>query len=148
MKSFLIPLLALTLTVGTVAAQSTQTPAAGTAKEGRRTHKQHSPEEMATRQSQHMSKKLGLSTDQTARVKQIFLTRGQEMQAFRSQAKTAANRDQFREQMKANRTKYDAQLKQVLTADQYTKYTAFQAEHKQHGKGGHGKGDKAGKAKA
>jgi protein CpxP len=147
MKSFLMPLLALTLTVGTAAAQSVPA-TTGVAQEGRRAHKQHSPEEMATRKSAQLTKKLGLNADQTAKVKQILLARGQEMQAFRSQAKTTANRDQMREQFKAGRAKYDAQLKQVLTADQFTKYTAFQAEHKKHGKGGHGKGDRTSKAKA
>ena len=47
--------------------------------------------------------------------------------------------------MKANRVKYDAQYKEVLTADQYAKYTQMQGQHGM-GKGMHD-GD-AGKMKA
>ena len=37
------------------------------------------------------------------------------------------------EQMKANRAKYDEQLKAVLTPDQLSKYTAMQQERRHHG---------------
>jgi protein CpxP len=61
---------------------------------------------------------------------------------MRGQARDGGNRDQMREQMQANRAKYDAQFKEVLTADQYTKYTAMDANRMNRGGGpGMGNGD-------
>ncbi|SFQ47864.1 hypothetical protein [Hymenobacter arizonensis] len=142
MKSFLMPLMAaFALTVGTAAAQTTtQTAPAYGAQEGRGYGRsQGTPEEMASRQSQRMAQELSLSADQTTRVQQILLARTQEMQAMRGQGRDATNRDQMRTQMEANRTKYDTQFKEVLTADQYTKYTAMQADRMKRG-GGPGRG--------
>ncbi|WP_310395698.1 hypothetical protein [Hymenobacter sp.] len=131
MKTYLLPLLAaFALTVGTAAAQTT-TPTAPAATEGRGYGRaQGTPEEMATRQSQsqRLSKELGLSAEQTTKVQQILLARGQETQTMRRQPRDAANRSQLREQMQANRAKYDAQFKEVLTADQYTKFAAMQED--------------------
>lgn len=151
MKTFLMPMLAaLALTVGTAAAQTTtQTAPAADQLQGRGHGRGHgrmqgNPEQMAQRQSQRLAQELGLSADQTAKVQQILLARGQEMQALRGQGKDAGNRDQMREQMKANRTKYDEQLKAVFTPEQYTKFTALKDDHEGHGgKGyGHEDGDK------
>ena len=143
MNKSLLPLFAaFALTIGTAAAQTT-TPAPG---DGRGRMEQRSPEDMAKRQSERMSTELGLSADQTTKVQQILVARGQEMQAMRGQAKDAGNRDQMREQMQANRAKYDAQFKEVLTADQYTKYTSMEANRMQRG-GGPGQGMKDGKMK-
>ncbi len=64
---------------------------------------QGSPAEMAKRQSEYLTKELNLNADQTAKVQQILLARGQQMQAMRGQAHEAGNRDQMREQMQANR---------------------------------------------
>ncbi len=147
MKKSLLPLLAaFALTIGTAAAQTT-TPAPA-AMEGHGRGRMHgSPDEMAAHQSERMSKELGLSADQTTKVRQILLARGQEMQAMRGQAKDASNRDQMREQMQAGRAKYDAQFKEVLSADQYTKYTAMQAERMQRGGQGYGPDGDGGKMK-
>lgn len=142
MKTFLMPLLAaFALTIGTAAAQTTQTTITTTEGRGHggKGRQQGTPEEMATRQSQRLNKELGLNADQTAKVQQILLARGQEMQTMRGQGKDAGNRDQMRETMKANHIKYDEQFKAVFTADQYTKYTALQANHMKHGRGDHGR---------
>jgi periplasmic protein CpxP/Spy len=138
MKKFLFPLLAaFALTVGTAAAQTTPSTDAGPMRD--RGRMQGNPDEMAKRQADRMTQELGLHADQTAKVQQILLARGQEMQAMRGQARDAGNRDQMREQMQANRAKYDAQFKEVLTADQYTKYTTMQADRMNRG-GGPGMG--------
>ena len=145
MKTYLLPLLAaLALTTGTVAAQTTTPPSPTSAAPESHGYgrQQGTPEEMATRQSQRLTQELGLNADQTTKVQQILLTRGQEMQAMRTQAHDAANRDQMREQMQTSRAKYDAQFKALLTADQYTKYTALQAERMQRGGGPNSKNDK------
>ena len=131
MKTFLMPLLAaFALTIGTAAAQTTQTTITTTEGRGHggKGRQQGTPEEMATRQSQRLNKELGLNADQTAKVQQILLARGQDMQAMRGQARDGGDRSQMREQMQAGHAKYDAQFKAVLTPDQYTKYTAMQAD--------------------
>lgn len=134
-KSLLTLLAAFALTIGAASAQTTP-PTPG---EGRGRMEQRSPEDMAKRQSERLTKELGLSADQTTKVQQILVARGQEMQAARGQAKDAGNRDQMRDQMQANKTKYDAQFKEVLSAEQYTKYTAMEAEGMKRGGGrGHG----------
>jgi protein CpxP len=138
MKKFLFPLLAVcALAVGTAAAQTTPAADAGTMQG--RGRMQGNPDEMAKRQADRMTQELGLNADQSAKVQQILLARGQEMQAMRGQARDAGNRDQMREQMEAGRAKYDAQFKEVLTADQYTKYTTMQADRMNRG-GGSGMG--------
>lgn len=150
-KSLFSLLAAAVLTIGTAAAQTTTTaPAAGqgTAPVERQMMRR-SPEQMAQRQSERLTQELGLSAEQSAKVQQILLARDQEMQAAFGQAREGGNRDQMREQMQAGRAKYDAQFKEVLTADQYTKYTAMEAQQMQ--RGGRGRGmadaDDAGKVK-
>ena len=139
MKKFLFPLLAVcALTVGTAAAQSTTTRPEGAAStiDGRGNGRmQGTPDEMAKRQTERMTQELGLTADQTAKVQQIMLARGQEMQAMRGQARDASNRDQMREQLQASRTKYDAQFKGILTADQYSRYITQQAYRMSRGGG-------------
>ncbi len=130
MKKYLFPLLAaFALTAGVANAQTTPQQGGG----------RPSPEQMAARQSERMTKALGLSADQTTKVQQIMTARDQEMQAMRGQMQAGtATREQMRDQMMAGRTKYDGQFKAVLTPDQYTKYTAMQAERMQ--RGGRGMG--------
>ncbi|WP_201986602.1 hypothetical protein [Hymenobacter rubidus] len=134
-NTVLLLLAAFALTVGSAAAQTTD---AGAMQQGRgQGRMQGSPDEMAKRQADRMTQELGLNADQTTKVQQILLARGQEMQSMRGQA--GGDRDKMREQMQASRTKYDAQFKEVLTPDQYTKYTAMQAERMNRG-GGPGMG--------
>jgi hypothetical protein len=139
MKKYLLPLFAaFAFTVGTAAAQTTTTTTDAGAMQGRGNGRQQgSPDEMAKRQSERMTQELGLNADQTAKVQQILLARGQEMQSMRGQG--GGDRSQMREQMQTSRAKYDAQFKDVLTADQYTKYTAMEADRTNRG-GGRGMG--------
>jgi Spy/CpxP family protein refolding chaperone len=129
-KKFLLPLLAVVAISFSAAAQTTQ-PQKGD-------HPRRSPQEMASHQAKRLSKELSLSADQSAKVQQIMATRAQEMQALRADA--SAPRPS-REQMQANRAKYDDQLKQVLTPDQFAKYTTLAASRH------HGHGPKDGKLK-
>jgi protein CpxP len=126
MKKFLLPLLAFALSTTAAAAQTTPDQAGG--------RPQRTPEEMAARQTQGLTRQLGLSADQSAKVQQILLARDQEMLAMRGQMQAGtADRRQLREQMMAGRTKYDDQLKAVLTPDQYAKMQAMQANRRQRG---------------
>ncbi|UOQ96999.1 DUF4890 domain-containing protein [Hymenobacter sp. 5317J-9] len=139
MKKYLLPLFAaFAFTVGTAAAQTTPD-GAGMQGPGRGYGRmQGSPEEMAKRQTERMTQELGLSADQAAKVQQIMMARGQEMQSMRGQM-AGGDREAMRTQMQTMRTKYDAQFKEVLTADQYTKYTAMEADRMNRG-GGRGMG--------
>ena len=128
MKKLLLPLLALALSATAAAAQTTPGPAD--------TRPARTPEEMATRQTEALTKQLTLSADQSAKVQQIMLDRDREMLTMRGQAPAGADRSQLREQMQASRAKYDGQLKQVLTPEQFIAYTALQANRRHHGFGG------------
>jgi len=123
MQKFLFPLVAAVALSLSAAAQTT--PPQG----GGRPHR--SPQEMAGHQTKRLSKELSLSADQSAKVEQIMASRAQEMQALR----TAGGPRPTREQMQANRAKYDDQLKQVLTPDQFSKYTTLAANRRHHGPG-------------
>ena len=128
MKKFLLPLLAFALSATAASAQMAPGQDGG--------RPQRTPEEMASRQTQGLTKQLGLSADQSAKVQQIMLARDQEMMAMRGQMQAGTgDRKQMREQMMAGRTKYEDQLKAVLTPDQFTKYTAMQANRRERGRG-------------
>ncbi|MBO2009433.1 Spy/CpxP family protein refolding chaperone [Hymenobacter negativus] len=133
-SSFLTLLAAFALTIGTAAAQTSPPDGGGMQGGGGGYGRmQGSPDEMAKRQTERMTKELGLNPDQAAKVQQIQAARAQEMQAMRGQG--GGDRDKMREQMQANRTKYDAQFKEVLTADQYTKYTSMESNRMNRGGG-------------
>jgi hypothetical protein len=126
MKKLLFPLLALVLSATAASAQTSPDQAGG--------RPQRTPEEMAARQTEGLTRQLGLSADQAAKVQQILLARDQEMMAMRGQMQAGtADRQQMRAQMMAGRTKYEDQLKAVLTPDQYTSYTTMQANRRQRG---------------
>lgn len=137
-KSFLPLLAALALTVGTAAAQSAPATAPAPMQQGR---PMPSPEQMAAHQTERLTKELSLTSDQSTKVQQIMQQRVQDMQAMRGQLQAGTSREQMHDQMKANRAKYDDQLKAVLNPDQYTKYTAMQAERRHHGPGMDGPAD-------
>jgi Spy/CpxP family protein refolding chaperone len=135
MKKLLFPLLALALSIGTASAQ-----------DERPGRERPNPEEQAARQSERLTKELGLSADQAARIKEIDLERAKEMQAGRGQGKPSGSRNEMEAKMQADRSKYDARYKEVLTADQYAKYSQLAASRP--GPGGKGPEGKDGKLKA
>lgn len=124
MQKFLLPLVAAVALSFSAAAQTSSSQDGG--------RPRRSPEEMATRQTEHLTKGLGLSTEQSAKVQQIMAARTQEIHALRADGSARPTR----EQMQANRAKYDDQLQQVLTPEQLTKYTAMQANRRERGLGG------------
>ena len=128
MKKFLLPLLVLALSATVASAQTTPAQQGGRA--------QRTPDEMAARQTQGLAKRLNLTADQSAKVQQIMLARGQEMQAMRGQAQAGTgDRQQMRDQMQANRAKYEEQLKAVLTPEQLTQYNAMESKRRERGQG-------------
>lgn len=126
MKKLLMPLLALALSATAASAQ------AGPSQDGGRP----TPEVMAARQTEGLTRQLNLSAEQAAQVQQIMLSRDQEMLAMRGQLQAGTDRRQLRGQLQAGRAKYDDQLRQVLTPEQFTKYTTLQADRRERGRGG------------
>lgn len=76
------------------------------------------PEERADNITKRLTKELALTADQQTKVKAIVLERESEMKKDREAAK-------------ANRDKHDAEMKAVLTPDQYQKFEAKKAEMEQ-----------------
>lgn len=138
MKKILVLLAACVLSAGVASAQV----APAKAQRGAKTHhtdRQHqTPEQKADQTAKRMSEKLNLSAAQTAQVRQLQLTRYQTLQAKRTEADKTAKSTAHRQEMKASQDRYDAQLKQILNADQYAKYAQQKAErlekHKAHRK--------------
>lgn len=100
-------------------------------------YKPQNPEQHADRRTASLTKKLRLSADQQAQVRQLSLTQAQENQAIKAKYQTPDQRRAMRQEMKAGHDKYQAQLQGILTADQRTKLAALKQEHKGHR--GHGK---------
>ena len=91
------------------------------------------PARQADHRAGKMAKELGLSADQETRVEKLLLAREQETTALK--AKYTADKKAGRPEMKAAHDRYEAQLKTVLTPEQYAKFDQLKAEHHGHGKG-------------
>ncbi|AHJ97232.1 guided entry of tail-anchored proteins factor 1 [Hymenobacter swuensis] len=145
MKKLLILLAAFSLSAAAASAQTTPVKAAhGQHMKGGKMHGDKAPktpEQRADHAAQALTKQLGLSAAQTAQVRQLHLDRARQMQAHKAQAGTSTGTDkkQHHEAMKAEKAQYEAQLKQILSADQYAKYAQLQADkmakHKAHRQG-------------
>lgn len=133
MKKTLMLLAALAFTTaGTSFAQTVPATAKGKTHQGKG-HK--TPAQKADGHAAKMAKQLGLTADQEARVEQLLLARQQESAAFK--AKYATDKQAGRAEKRAAHDRYEAQLKTILSAEQYAKLTQLKAEHR-----GHAKGDK------
>ena len=91
------------------------------------------PAKMADHKAGKMAKELGLTADQEAKVEQLMLARQQESTALKT--KYAADRNAGRTEMKAAYDRYEAQMKTILTPEQYAKLDKLKAEHHDHGRG-------------
>jgi protein CpxP len=139
MKKTLILLAALAFTTaGTAFAQTKMAPVSPVTKMKVKEKKEHkTPEQKADHGAAKMAKELGLNADQEARIEKIMLARQQEMNALKD--KYGKDHKAGQTDKKALRDKYDAQFKEVLTAEQYTKFSQMKDQHHGHGKGkGHG----------
>ncbi|GAA4004439.1 hypothetical protein GCM10022408_15290 [Hymenobacter fastidiosus] len=116
MKKMLILLAALTLTAGTVSAQTEM------ARPGRGAQLDRTPAQQADMLAKRLTRELALSADQTDKVRQISLASASAMQALRGKYAAGGSRQGMGPEMKALRDQNDAQLKAVLSADQYRTY--------------------------
>jgi Phage integrase, N-terminal len=89
-------------------------------------HPHGDPKAMADKRADRMKKELSLNDDQYGRVKGINEKFAESH--VRLRADTALSVGTVRNRMKAMRTEQEAQLKSVLTADQWTKWTALKAK--------------------
>ncbi|MCB9178843.1 MAG: hypothetical protein H6590_05420 [Flavobacteriales bacterium] len=88
-----------------------------------------SPEERAKARTEQLTKELGLSPEQAAKVEAInlkYADKGAEMRKERE-----AERAEARKEGKEMRDAHDAEMKAVLTHDQYVKWTAKKEEMKE-----------------
>lgn len=86
------------------------------------------PQERAKARTEHMTKELALSPEQQAKVEAINLKYADQVEAVRSERE--AERTAKREAAKAMHDAHDAEMKAVLTADQYTMWVAKKQEAK------------------
>lgn len=84
---------------------------------------QFDPEEMVKRQTEQMVTDLTLNADQTKKVEEINRKYGKKMnEMFQGNRDGGGDWSKMREKMEAIRTDKNAELKTVLTDDQYNKY--------------------------
>ena len=138
MKKNLLFLAALALiTAGTAFAQTAPAvKTTGTDANQTAQHYQKGPKNSAQQADRHagkMVKELGLNADQEARVEKLMLAREQETTTLK--AKYGADRQAGRAEMKAAHDRYEAQLKTILTPEQFVKLDKLKAEHHGHGNG-------------
>ncbi len=93
------------------------------------------PEDMAKRQTEMIKKATGINDATAAKVEAISLKYAKEGAALREKY---TDREARREPMKAMNEKRDAELKTVLTAEQFAKVQEAQAEMRKKMQGGGG----------
>jgi hypothetical protein len=83
------------------------------------------PEDMAKRQTERVKTATGCDAATAAKIEAMYLKFGKEMAAIREKT---TDREAMREQFKTMREKQDAELKKLLTAEQFKKYQAAMEE--------------------
>jgi protein CpxP len=137
MKKFLLLAAAFAFAAASPSiAQTTPTPAAMAKGHHGKHHK--TPEQSAEHHTAMLTKKLSLTTDQQAKVKQILLAQAQEADAIKAKYPDATQRQAMHQEITAGRTKYQAQLQAVLNPDQMSKFAALQQTHQHKNKGERG----------
>jgi len=89
--------------------------------------------ERAAQRTQHMTRELGLTPEQVAQVEAINLKYAE--LAGTRRAEREADRAEARQDGKEAREAFQAELKQVLTEDQFALWTAKVEERKKHREG-------------
>lgn len=128
MKKLLVILAAFSLSAGVASAQTAPTKVKYKAKTDQAAKAQKTPEQKADHKAKQLAQKLNLSAEQTEKVRQLHLSRYQQLQANRAKYATAGKSAARKQEMKTDKAAYEAQLKQILSAEQYTKYAQLRAE--------------------
>lgn len=126
MKKLLIAAL-LFVGIASFAQEADQKPA-------RETREKLTPEQRNEKQLKKITAELNLDANQQAQVKQLLADRSAKAEKFREERKnnttkpTAAEKEAFKNELKAEKEANDAKMKTILNADQYKKWTSIQEE--------------------
>ena len=102
--------------------------------------RQFEPKEMATRQAQMLKDSIGINDEQYKKVYELFLKSANEMQAEREKMQQSGDRPQFdREAWQKRNEAQNAELKKIITEEQYDKYQQMQQRMRQRGFRGQGR---------
>ncbi len=96
------------------------------------------PEQMAKRQTEVMNTQLQLTQEQMPKIEQMNLETSKKMVDLRAQYQ--GNRDEMRPKMMEIMNARDAELKKILTPEQYDKWVKYRAERMANRSGGQGGG--------
>ncbi|MEJ8803538.1 hypothetical protein [Pontibacter sp. H249] len=100
-----------------------------TEQRGERMHKQRkSPEEMAAKRTEMLTKRYDLNKSQQKKLEALHLKRAQEKNVLHANRGEARNKESMRSERKASRARYEAELKEILNKKQYAQYEADKAE--------------------
>jgi periplasmic protein CpxP/Spy len=88
------------------------------------------PKEMAKRQTEELTKELGLNKDQQKKVSDLNLKAAEQMSAMREQMRNGGDREAMREKMTKAREAQNAEMKKILTDEQYKKYEKYLEERR------------------
>lgn len=119
-------LLLLATAAATTPASFAQTPATPPAPAAA----QQPADQLAERRAQYLAKELGLSADQQAKLQPVLLAQRQELQTLRSQVQTGGRRLGMGQDLKASQARYDAQIKGILTPEQYARFSQLKDEQR------------------
>jgi protein CpxP len=101
------------------------------------------PEQRNEKQLKKITSELNLDAKQQAEVKLLLAERSAKAEKLRDERKdrkesntkpTAAEREAFKNELKAEKDANDAKMKAILNADQYKKWTAIQEEKREKAK--------------
>lgn len=105
-----------------------------------------SPEDKAAHRTERLTKELALTPDQASKVKALLIQQDEQVQALKTKHANNADKAVLKQELQTTHEQNEAALKQVLTAEQITKYEELKAQkkaqkaNKHHKKGNHKKG--------
>lgn len=96
---------------------------------GAQDRQQRSPGERAKARTERLATVLELTPDQSAKVEALHLKQAQQAEARRAQRK--AEGEAMRAEMEKRRAQHEAEMKAILTVEQYTKWQAMREQRKE-----------------
>lgn len=90
-----------------------------------------SAEDRAITTIKFIAKEINLSKDQIAKLTAITTELNQKVDPLKEQISAADDKKALRAEMKTHTDKYNADLKTILTAEQFTQYEAYEVKRKE-----------------
>jgi periplasmic protein CpxP/Spy len=116
MKKLMLGLAALVMAVGVYAKDSTKM--------------KKSPEEMANKKADKLKTELNLSNEQRTSVYNAVLDKINKTQAIKAKYGDKGDKKAMRAEMRSVEENFEATMKGILSADQYSKWQTLKEEHK------------------